>query len=126
MSLTFRIIIGIFALGFLILIFVLTNNYQSNIDLRYQTVTNKTEIKSVFVNMKVNRGTLYLDFMDSNHFKLGSSMSNFHYSPNESFYDFIQKGDSIIKHFNCDTLNVIRGDKHFYFILNRRVTKDNL
>ena len=79
MSLTFKIIIGILGLGFLILIFVLINNYQSNIDLRYQTVTNKTEIKSVFVNMKANRGTLYLDFKDLNHFKLGSSMFNFNY-----------------------------------------------
>jgi hypothetical protein len=123
MSLTFKILVGLFLIGFLIVLFFLTTTYQKNIDKKYQIIDNSVEINRVFDHMTSNRGTLYLDFEDSSRLKVGSAMLNRNYSPDD-FSSFLKEGDSIIKHLKSDTLLIIRNSKHYYFVLNKIIDKN--
>jgi hypothetical protein len=124
MSRTFKILVGLFLIGFLIMIFYLTGTYQKNIDNKYNIIDNSVEINSVFDHLKGNRGMLYLDFIDSIRFKVGGAMINRNYIP-EDFDSFLKEGDSIIKRRQSDTVLIIRNMKKYYFILNKVVAKAN-
>lgn len=104
-------------LGVLIYYFIVNYPYhKSGITVKYET-----EISGILTFATQNRGEISLRVLQSKEKKYFiSSSRNYDYEPYD-LENFVQGGDSIYKPSSSDTLYIYRGDKKYFFIINKDI-----
>ena len=115
----FLIIIGAV---FFLFIYFLTNNYQSEKDESYKRITYTDKIAGMLEKIDDNRGVLYIDLSKGIKFSIGASTRNYNYNRND-IWGFLNKGDSIVKPANTDTIYVIRKGIVYFFVIDSVIDK---
>jgi hypothetical protein len=85
---------------------------------KYPTINFQSEISGEVNKIRINRG-IFIELKDGRKFSLPSS-ENFKYEP-YSISRFIVRGDYLLKHASTDTINIIRNEVMYFFILGERV-----
>ncbi|GET23302.1 hypothetical protein [Prolixibacter denitrificans] len=97
---------------------------SSEIQIRINDLVNE-QISGIVSSVSQNRGTITLRLKNKvnipYYFEITRNYSLSPYDLNE----FLQRGDSIYKAKNSMRLEVFRGNKSFYFILNERINQGN-
>ena len=110
--------------GLLITVTIIyTSDKKSNeIQIRINDLVNE-QISGIVSSVSQNRGTITLRLKNKvnipYYFEITRNYSLSPYDLNE----FLQRGDSIYKAKNSMRLEVFRGNKSFYFILNERINQ---
>ncbi|MFZ5430469.1 MAG: hypothetical protein ACOZDD_09565 [Bacteroidota bacterium] len=107
----------ILVFGFIVLV-VFGIKLQKKIWNKYPTINFQSEIRGEVTKIRINRG-IFIELMDGRKFSLPSS-DNLRYEP-YSISRFIVRGDTILKHASNDTINIIRNEEKYFFILGERV-----
>lgn len=96
-------------------------NYLHRKNKEYTLIKSTDKVVGVIDSVYPDRGVSFIKFTDS-------TKICFDYGENKMYTknwlcEFLQKGDSIIKYENRDTLFVFRKSKKFYFIIGQLVLK---
>ncbi len=100
---------------FIISSIMLSKEIQNDLSDKFKRITFNEEISGTVKKKFNNRGTVYIEFLDSSKYSI-LDVKNDIYKPNY-LDDFIKKNDLIFKKKDSDTLFVKRDTNIYYFIL---------
>ena len=103
------------AIGGVIVFTISESRWQRMLD-TYWLVDTESEFEGVVFDIKLQKFTCVN--LNNKIFLRFGSMNNCSYRP-YNFSSFLQRGDSIYKKEESDTIFIIRNDTRYYFIINR-------
>ena len=113
------IFLVVFTIGYLITRkqTIQQKNYYDN----YPLLERKTEYKGRIVQKHYTHGRTFFGFKNGTKHSIPWA---YNYDYKTYFIgDYLISGDSILKPANSDTLFIYRGDKKYYFILEKRINE---
>ncbi|MEI6091674.1 MAG: hypothetical protein WCR42_14555 [bacterium] len=119
---------GITILAVVLLIcIILISNYFTNKNIErltteYKYVENKMQVFEIVKNFETNKGCSHIETVSGKKIWIAFA-DNYNYSPC-GLDEFLQNGDTIIKHRGSDTLYIHRNKKEYYFVLKGNVGND--
>ena len=89
---------------------------------KYHRIERGSDGKGVVKDVFTDHGAAYITLKDESKHVTVHTTRNFDYSP-AALIDFIQRGDSIVKPLNNDTLYVYRKQSVYYFVIGQWINE---
>lgn len=113
----------LFLIGLVIVFFFLFDDKKVSTKMKQShEQLYQMEINGIVSNISQNRGTVILKLKNYSENIYFTNTRNYDYTPS-SIEEFIERGDSIHKTKNSNELSVFRGNKKFYFVIDKSINK---